>query len=184
MEHKTQRDETIRRSPSIITHALFPAIMLLAACGSGGDSGSTPNTPLSTPMALVVNQDDTTMTTVRLDGKGSPVLNTLSLGPTQSDAIGGVTFSLGEWIFVTNTATNRVATIDPLAAVTPILEDFPEKNGIFRIGQRPKRIYRDPVDKEVLWTMNEGDPVTGIDAVANCLIGSSVSVLHNSHILA
>ena len=57
----------------------------------------------TTPMAMVANQDDTTMTTVRLDGKGSPVISTLSLGPVQADAIGGVTFSLGEWIFVTNT---------------------------------------------------------------------------------
>ena len=135
-------------------------------------------------MALVVNQDDTTLTTLRLDGNGSPVINTLSLGPTQPDAIGGVTFSLGEWIFVTNFETNKVATIDPIGAPKPILEDFLEQNGIFKIGQRPKRIYRDPVDKEVLWTMNEGDPVTGIDTVANCLVGSSVSVLHNSHILA
>ena len=184
MEHNTQQDKTTRRSHSIITNALFPAIMFLAACGGGDDGGPPPNSPTSTPMALVVNQDDTTLTTLRLDGNGSPVINTLSLGPTQPDAIGGVTFSLGEWIFVTNSETNKVATIDPIGAPKPILEDFLEQNGIFKIGQRPKRIYRDPVDKEVLWTMNEGDPVTGIDTVANCLVGSSVSVLHNSHILA
>jgi YVTN family beta-propeller protein len=136
-------------------------------------------------MALVVNQDDTTLTTLRLDGKGSPVISTLSLGPAQPDAIGGVAFSLGEWIFVTHTAQNRVATIDPIGALTPILESFLTENPLnplVKIGQRPTRIYRDPVDKEVLWTTNEGDPATGIDTLANCSQGGSVSVLHNSHL--
>jgi YVTN family beta-propeller protein len=160
-------------------------IFLFAACSSGGDSGSEPNTPLSTPMALVVNQDDTTLTTLRLDGKHSPIVGTLSLGPAQPDAIGGVTFSLGEWIFVTHTAGNRVATIDPIGATTPILEGFLTENPLdtrIKIGQRPTRIYRDPVDKEVLWTMNDGDSATGLDMVANCPRGGSVSVLHNSHL--
>ncbi len=169
---------------SICRHALWPALMLLAACGGGSDSGPPPISPTTTPTAMVVNQDDTTMTTVRLDGKGSPVISTLSLGPVQADAIGGTAFSLGEWIFLTNSVTNRVATIDPIGARTPILEDFLEVNGVYKIGQRPTRIYRDPVDKEVLWTMNEGDPSTGIDMVSHCLSGGSTSVLHNSHILA
>jgi YVTN family beta-propeller protein len=132
-------------------------------------------------MALVVNQDDTSMTTLRLDGQGSPVISTLSLGPTQSDEIGGVSFSIGEWIFVTHKAGNRVAFIDPIGAPAPILEGFLEVNGPVRIGQRPSRIYRDPVDKEVLWTMNEGDPSTGIDTVRPCPAGS-ISVVHNSHL--
>jgi YVTN family beta-propeller protein len=168
---------------SIRHYALCSTLLLLAACG-GGDSGPETNSPLSTPMALVVNQDDTTLTTLRLDGKNSPIIGTLSLGPTQSDAIGGVTFSLGEWIFVTHTAGNRVATIDPIGTLAPILEDFLDASGSPRVGQRPKRVYRDSVDKEVLWTMNEGDPVTGVDTIANCVFGGSATVLHNSHISA
>ena len=170
------------RFHSIRRHALWPTLMLLAACG-GSDSGSPPNTPLTTPTAMVVNQDDTTMTIVRLDGKGSPVISTLSLGPVQSDEIGGASFSIGEWIFVTHRAGNRVAFIDPIGGLTPILEGFLEVNGPVRVGQRPSRIYRDPVDKEVLWTMNDGDPVTGIDTLRPCT-GGSVSVVHNSHLLA
>ena len=169
---------------SIGRHALVPSLLLLAACGGGGDSGPEVNSPLSTPMAFVVNQDDTTLTTVRLDGKASPVISTLSLGPAQADAIGGTTFSLGEWIFVTNKSTNKVAAIDPIGGLAPILETFLEVNGPVRLGQRPSRIYRDPVDKEVLWTMNEGDPVTGIDTLRPCPGGGSVSVLHNSHLSA
>lgn len=166
-------------------HAIFPAVILLTACSAAGDSDQAPNTPLSIPMALVVNQGDTTLTTVRLDGKTPPVIGTLSLGPSQPDAIGGVTFSLGEWIFVANTASNQVATIDPIGATAPILEDFLTENPQdprVKIGQRPTRIYRDPVDKEVLWTMNDGHPTTGIDTLANCSQGGSVSVLHNSHL--
>jgi YVTN family beta-propeller protein len=135
-------------------------------------------------MALVTNQDDTTLTTVRLDGKSSPVINTLSLGPVQADAIGGIAFSLGEWIFVTNTESNKVAAIDPIGGLAPILETFLDVNGPVRLGQRPMRIYRYPGDKEVLLTMNEGDPVTGHDTVRGCAIGGSVTVLHNSHLSA
>ena len=169
---------------SIRRYALCSALLLVTACSGGGDSGPEANSPLSTPMALIVNQDDTTLTTLRLDGKHSPVISTLSLGPMQADAIGGVTFSLGEWIFVTNTESNKVAAIDPIGALAPILEAFLEVNGPVRLGQRPSRIYRDPVDKEVLWTMNEGDPVTGIDTLHPCPGGGSVSVLHNSHLSA
>ncbi|MDN5940468.1 MAG: hypothetical protein L0H94_01180 [Nitrospira sp.] len=170
-------------SRSIGRPALFSVLMLLAACG--GDNDPEVNSPLSTPMAFVVNQDDTTLTTLRLDGKHSPVISTLSLGPAQPDAIGGIAVSLGEWIFVTNTSTNQVATIDPIGGLVPILEDFLTENPQdprVKIGQRPTRIYRDPVDKEVLWTMNDGDPITGIDTVGNCSRGGSVSVLHNSHL--
>lgn len=158
---------------------------LLAACGAGSDDPE-PNSPLTTPMAFVVNQDDTTLTTLRLDGKFSPVVSTLSLGPAQPDAIGGVTFSLGEWVFVTHTAGDRVAAIDPIGGPTPILEDFLTTNpadptGRVRVGLKPTKIYRDPVDKEVLWTTNEGDP-DGIDRLAGCTNGGSVSILHNSHL--
>ncbi|MBX3302681.1 MAG: hypothetical protein KF693_10750 [Nitrospira sp.] len=156
--------------------------IFFTAC-SGSDTDPAPNTPLSTPMALVVNQGDTTMTTLRLDGKGAPLISTLSLGPTQVDAIGGVAFSLGEWIFATNTNTNKVAAIDPIGGLEPILEEFLEVNGPVRLGMRPTRIYRDPVDKEVLWTMNAGDPATGIDTLRGCR-GGSVSILHNSHLSA
>jgi YVTN family beta-propeller protein len=185
MEHQRQDGKHDGSLFSLCRRAALLSSLLLAACGTGGDSGSEPNTPLSTPMALVVNQDDTTLTTLRLDGKNSPVISTLSLGPAQPDAIGGVAFSLGEWIFVTHTAQNRVATIDPIGATTPILEGFLTENPLdtrVKIGQRPTRIYRDPVDKEVLWTMNDGDAVTGIDTLANCAHGGSVSVLHNSHL--
>lgn len=176
MKHSMQRGGVRNGVFTVGKQAALVLVLFLAACSSGVDSESEPNTPLSTPMALVVNQDDTTLTTLRLDGKGSPVVNTLSIGPVQSDAIGGVTFSLGEWIFVTHTAGNRVAFIDPIGALAPILEGYLVSTTDPRIGLQPKRIYRDPIDKEVLWTMNEGDD-------PHCPSNfSTVSVLHNSHI--
>lgn len=184
-------DELLRGVHSIgRRYAWWPALMLLAACGGGGDSSPDTNSPLSTPMALVVNHDDTTMTTLRLDGKHSPTIGTLSLAggaPAQAGAIGGVGFSLGEWIFVTNTVANKVAAIDPIGGAAPILEEFLDvnpTNPLVRLGQRPTRIYRDPGDKEVLLTMNAGDPVTGFDVIRPCAEGGSVTVLHNSHLSA
>jgi YVTN family beta-propeller protein len=135
-------------------------------------------------MALVVNQDDTTLTTLRLDGKNSPVMNTLPLGTPQSDSIGGVTFSLGEWIFVTHMPGNRVAFIDPIGALTPILEGYLDASDDPRVGLRPKRIYRDPTNKEVLWVMNEGDAGQGGVDTTLCTTSQtgSYTILHNSHL--
>ncbi|MBK8277944.1 MAG: hypothetical protein IPK92_19575 [Nitrospira sp.] len=185
MEHHIKHKTSCRWFISVSSRIAASFALLVAACSSGADSDQAPNAPLSTPMALVVNQGDTTLTTVRLDGKSPVVLATLSLGSAQPDAIGGVAFSLGEWIFVTNTASNNVATIDPIGSTVPILESFLTKNPLdprVKIGQRPTGIYRDPVDREVLWTMNDGDITTGLDTVANCPRGGSVSVLHNSHL--
>ncbi len=165
-------------------YIMLLAVLFLSACSAGGESDQAPNTPLSTPMALVVNQADTTITTVRLDGKNTPIISTLSLGPQQANAIGGMASSLGEWIFVTNTETNKVAAIDPIGGLTPILETFLDVNGPVRLGLRPTRVYRDPVDKEILLTMNEGDSVTGLDTIRGCPHGGSVTVLHNSHLSA
>lgn len=184
MTQTTRINRWVHRLRRWGTYALFPPILVLGACSGGENGDPSPNTPLSVPMALVVNQGDTTMTTVRLDGKNSPVISTLSLGPTQADAIGGVAFSLGEWIFVTNTATNKAAAIDPIGGLEPILEEFLDVNGPVRLGLRPTRIYRDPVDKEVLLTMNAGDPVTGLDTIRQCPRGGSVTALHNSHLSA
>jgi len=181
MDTRLQLNGMSHRSLGSTVWALIPLVLAVAACGGSSDSSTTTLSPTTTPMALVVNQDDTSMTTLRLDGQGSPVISTLSLGPAQTDEIGGVSFSIGEWIFVTHKAGNRVAFIDPIGAPAPILEGFLEVNGPVRIGQRPSRIYRDPVDKEVLWTMNEGDPSTGIDTVRPCPAGS-ISVVHNSHL--
>jgi YVTN family beta-propeller protein len=185
MSHRTQITKWLDTLRWWGRHAILPTVLVLTACSGGEDGDPPPNTPLSIPMALVVNQGDTTLSIVRLDGKSPAVISTLSLGTPQADAIGGMAFSLGEWIFVTNTATNQVATIDPIGATTPVLEAFLTENPLdprVKIGQRPTRIYRDPVDKEVLWTMNDGDPTTGLDTVANCARGGSVSVLHNSHL--
>ena len=146
MGHQNQDGTRDGSFVSLGWHAMLLGWLVLAACGTNGDSGSEPNTPLTTPMALVVNQDDTTLTTLRLDGKQSPVINTLSLGPAQPDAIGGVTFSSGEWIFATHTPGNRAAFIDPIGGLSPILEDFLDAAGTPRVGERPQRIYRDPTN--------------------------------------
>lgn len=190
MEHQEQDDmdgrKKIRSYQWLSRLSIWVVMFFLVACGAGSDDPE-PNSPLTTPMAFVVNQDETTLTTLRLDGKFSPVVGTLSLGPAQPDAIGGVTFSLGEWVFVTHSAGDRVAAIDPIGGSPPILEDFITTNpadttGLVRVGRRPTKIYRDPVDKEVLWTTNEGDPADGIDRLAGCTNGGSVSILHNSHL--
>ena len=70
-------------------------------------------------------------------------------------ALGDMQFSEGEWVFVNLAAANKVATIDPLTAATPVHEvNLPA-------GTRPVHIYRDPNDGEVIWMMNDGDNAGG-----------------------
>lgn len=164
--------------------ALGLALIGLAACSSGESTPAT-GTPasggsagLSGPMAFVNNTGDKTLTSVALKGdSGNAVINTIPAADFENVALGDMQYSDGEWLFVNLTAANKVATIDPLTAATPVHEaNLPT-------GTRPVHIYRDTNDGEVIWSMNDGDETTGDDLV-NCSTqtGGSVTVIHNSHL--
>lgn len=92
-------------------------------------------------------------------------------------ALGDMTSSSGDWIFVNLAAANGVALIDPISGATPVAET------VLPTGERQVHIYRDPSDGEVIWSMNDGNAVTGVDGV-NCATRAqgSVTVLPNSHL--
>lgn len=79
-------------------------------------------------------------------------------------------------------AANKVATLDPLTAATPVHE------ANLATGTRPVHLYRDRNDGEVIWIMNDGDNAAGTttpgDDLINCAAsgGGSVTVVHNSHL--
>jgi YVTN family beta-propeller protein len=171
------------------TGVLGLALIGLAACDSG-ESTSTTGTPapggsagLSGPMVFVNNIGDKTLTSVALKGdSGNTVIGTIDAAKFDNAALGDMQFSKEDWIFVNLPAANKVATIDPLTAATPVHEvNLPA-------GTRPVHIYRDPNDAEVLWVMNDGDNVQGSttpgDDLVNCAAqsGGSVTVLHNGHL--
>lgn len=165
------------------------AFIALAACDSG-ESTSTTGTPapggsagLSGPMVFVNNTGDKTLTSVALKGdSGNAVVNTIEAAKFENVALGDMQYSSGDWVFMTLGAANKVATIDPLTAATPVHEvNLP-------VGTRPVHLYRDRNDGEVMWIMNDGDnaPATTTpgDDVVNCAAqgGGSVTVIHNSHL--
>ena len=174
---------------NITTGALGLALIGLAACSSG-DSTPTTGTPapggsagLSGPIAFVNNAGDKSLTSVALKGdSGNAVINTIPAAEFENGALGDMQLSSGDWVFVNLGAANKVATIDPLTAATPIHEaNLPS-------GTRPVHIYRDPTDGEVMWSMNDGDNAPGTltpgDDLINCAVptGGSVTILHNSHL--
>lgn len=182
--------------PSITTGALGLALIGLAACGSG-ESTPTTGTPApggsagaSSPLAFVNNTGDKSLTSVALKGdSGNVVVNTIPAAQFENVALGDMQFSIGEWVFVNLTAANKVATIDPLTAATPVHEvNLPA-------GTRPVHIYRDTNDGEVIWIMNDGDSTPGAttpgEDLVNCnnparpggaVPGGSVTIIHNSHL--
>ncbi len=179
--------ETMKRRSyvsGITTGALGLALISLAACNSGESTplAGTPTTGgsagFSGPLAFVNNTGDKTLTSVGLKGdSGNVVVNTIDAGKFENVALGDMQFSEGDWVFLNLTAANKVATIDPLTAATPVHEaNLPA-------GTRPVHIYRDTNDGEVIWTMNDGDEASGDDLV-NCATptGGSVTVMHNSHL--
>lgn len=173
----------------ITTGALGLALIGLAACNSGESTpAAAPPAPggsagFSGPLAFVNNTGDKTLSTVALKGdSGNAVVNTIDAAKFENVALGDMQFSSGEWLFVNLTAANKVATIDPLTAATPVHEvNLPA-------GTRPVHIYRDTNDGEVIWTMNDGDNAPGTttlgDDMVNCSAqgGGSVTVMHNSHL--
>lgn len=159
---------------------------LSALVGCGGSDSSSVATPTSTgsagltsPLVFVNNTGDKTLGVIKHDGDTNNAL-IATLGANnefQGAALGDMTASAGDWVFVNLAAANGVAVIDPLSGAAPVFET------VIATGERPVHIYRDPVDGEVIWSMNDGNATTGVDGV-NCAAQSqgSVSVLHNSHL--
>jgi hypothetical protein len=183
-----------RHSSYITTGALGLALIGLAACSSGDDTTGalTPQSSagFSGPIAFVNNTGDKTLTSVALKGdSGNAVVNTIPAAEFEDAALGDMQFSNEDWVFVTLAAANKVATIDPLTAATPVHEvNLP-------VGTRPVHLYRDKTDGEVIWIMNDGDNATGSNSPGEDLIncnnparpggaiqGGSVTIIHNSHL--
>lgn len=167
----------------VTTSVLGLALISLAACSSGDDTTATPapsaSAGLTNPLVFINNTGDKTLETIKHDGD----TNNQSIGKLgsnnefQGSALGDMTSSAGDWVFVNLTAVNGVGIIDPLSGAKPIFET------IIPTGERPVHIYRDAVDGEVIWSMNDGNATTGIDG-ENCATQSegSISILHNSHL--
>ncbi|MDH4082186.1 MAG: hypothetical protein OEV99_00370 [Nitrospira sp.] len=182
--------ETMKRrmyASYVTTSALGLALIGLAACSSGDDTTGTPapggSAGLSGPIAFVNNTGDKTLSSVVVKGdSGNAVVNTIDAAEFENVALGDMQFSSGDWVFMNLGAANKVATIDPLTAATPLHEvNLPA-------GTRPVHIYRDTNNGEVIWTMNDGDNASGTttpgDDLVNCAAqgGGSVTVMHNSHL--
>jgi YVTN family beta-propeller protein len=185
-----------RYSSHITTSAVGLALIGLVACSSG-ESTSTTGTPApggsagaSSALVFVNNTGDKTLTSVALKGdSGNAVVNTIDAAEFENVALGDMQFSKEDWIFVNLAAANKVATLDPLTAATPVHE------ANFETGTRPVHMYRDRNDGEVIWIMNDGDnaqnTTTPGDDLINCnnqartggaVVGGSVTVVHNSHL--
>lgn len=189
--------ETMNRrkySSSVTTGALGLVLIVLAACSSG-ESTTEALAPggsagLSGPMVFVNNTGDKTLTSVAVRGdSNNAVVNTISATAFEDVALGDMQFSSEDWIFVNLAASNKVATIDPLTAATPV-----HKTNL-PVGTRPVHLYRDPTDGEIMWIMNDGDNTPGTttpgEDLINCnnparpggaVVGGSVTILHNSHL--
>jgi len=189
---------------SIVTHptvtsgaiavVLGLALISLVNCSSSDDT--TPQVApggsagLSSPLVFVNNTGDKTLTSVALKGdSGNAVVGTIPAAEFENVALGDMQFSDGDWLFLNLGAANKVATIDPLTAATPVHESN------LAAGTRPVHIYRDSNDGEVVWVMNDGDNAGGTttpgDDLINCnnparvggpVVGGSVTALHNSHL--
>ena len=176
-----------RYASCVTTGALGLALISLAACNSGETTSTTPassgSAALQGPMVFVNNTGDKTLTSVALKGdSGNAVVGTIDAAEFENVALGDMQFSNEDWIFVNLAAANKVATIDPLTAATPVHEVN------LQAGTRPVHLYRDRNDGEVIWIMNDGDNAAGTttpgDDLVNCATqgGGSVTVLHNSHL--
>ncbi len=172
---------------SITTGALGLALISLAACNSGETTTATPapggSAAAKSALVFVNNTGDKTLTSVALKGdSGNAVVGTIDAAEFENVALGDMQFSNKDWVFLNLAAGNKVATIDPLTAATPVHE------ANLTTGTRPVHLYRDRNDGEVIWIMNDGDNAAGSTTPGDDLIhcatsgGGSVTVVHNSHL--
>ncbi|CUS34236.1 exported hypothetical protein [Candidatus Nitrospira nitrosa] len=172
---------------SITISALGLALISLAACNSGETTTATPvsggSAGKASALVFVNNTGDKTLTSVALKGNsGNAVVNTIDAAEFENVALGDMQFSDKDWVFLNLAAANKVATIDPLTAATPVHE------ANLAAGTRPVHLYRDRNDGQVIWIMNDGDNAAGTttpgDDLINCASsgGGSVTVIHNSHL--
>ena len=163
------------------------AVISLVNCSSSDDTTpqvtSGGSAALQGPMVFVNNTGDKTLTSLSLKGdSGNAVLGTIPSAEFENVALGDMQFSDGNWLFLNLAAANKVATIDPLTAATPIHE------ANLATGTRPVHLYRNRNDGEVVWIMNDGDNAGGTstpgDDLVNCATqkGGSVTAVHNSHL--
>lgn len=167
------------------TAILGMALIGLVSCSSGESTSNTVgpggSAGLSGPIVFVNNRgigNQNTLSVIGIDSQGN-LKNVSTIGAAGefgSNALGDMQFSNGDWVFVNIGASNSVATIDPLSGATPIHEDT------LLTGTRPVHVYRDPTDGERIWSMNDGDPTGGNDSITCGGVGTSVTVLKNSHI--
>jgi hypothetical protein len=164
------------------TGVLGLALISLASCSAGDSSTETVTSggsaALQGPIAFVNNRDDKTLSVLGTDTEGNlRMVSTMgTAGEFENNALGDMQASNGEWVFVNLTAGNKVSTIDPLSGATPIHEDN------LPTGTRPVHIYRDPTDGEHIWSVNDGDATNGNDSINCGGVGTSVTLLRNSHV--
>ncbi len=180
MKSIMNRTTVIRSAATVM---LGITLIGLASCSSGDSTtGPAPggSAGLSGPIAFVKNRgigNQNTLSVVGTDAQGNlKIVSTMgTAGEFENNGLEDMQFSNGEWVFVNLGAGNKVATIDPLSGATPIFE------ANLATGTRPVHIYRDPTDGEVMWSMNDGDATNGNDSINCAGVGTSVTVLHNSH---
>jgi DNA-binding beta-propeller fold protein YncE len=186
------------------TAILGMALIGLISCSSGDSTSGTVapggSAGLQGPLVFVHNGTEKTTSVIALKGDtGNSVIHKMGdgvpepnhpLGAYDGNAAGDMQFSEGEWVFVNVGAANGVTLIDPLSGAKPIFED------ILQVGRRPAHIYRDPTDGQVMWTMLDGDPTTGLDDISATIAhtnppvvidcsatgGGAVTIIHNAHI--
>jgi DNA-binding beta-propeller fold protein YncE len=174
---------------SVTTGALGLALISLAACNSGESTTATPapapggSAGATSALVFVNNTGDKTLTSVALKGdSGNAVVNTIDAAEFENVSLGDMQITDGDWVFVNLGAANKVATIDPLTAATPVHEVN------LQAGTNPVHLFRSRNDGEVVWIMNDGDNAPGTttpgDDLVNCATqgGGSVTVVHNSHL--
>ncbi|MCG3773708.1 MAG: hypothetical protein JW395_0521 [Nitrospira sp.] len=186
------------------TAILGMALISLVSCSSGESTNNTiapgGSAGLQGPLVFVHNGTERTTSVIALRGDtGNSVIHTMGQGIPETNhpngaydgnAPGDMQFSEGEWVFANVGVSNGVSLIDPISGAKPIFEE------ILLVGRRPAHIYRDPTDGQVMWTMLDGDPTTGLDdvpatiadtnppVVVDCSTtgGGAVTIIHNAHI--
>ena len=151
--------------------ALF-ALFAAAGCGSQSAPPSSlsksPSAPPGVEARIFVGNEDGTVSVIEHGPGGNNVVQTIPVG---TGSTGDMIATGHNHVFVNVTDNNLVAVLDPIGG------QVTGKNDV-GAGTRPVHAYLDPLDRNKIWVLNDGD-ANGNDPLHCGVSGASVTVIQN-----
>lgn len=163
---------SIKQVTRLRSSAVFFVLFATAGCGSQSNPPASlsrsPNAPPGVEARIFVGNEEGTVSVIEHGHGGNKVSQTIPVG---TGSTGDMVATEHNHVFVNVTDNNLVAVLDPIGGEVTF------KNNV-GAGTRPVHVYLDPLDRNKVWVLNDGD-ANGNDPLHCGASGASVTVIQN-----